>query len=92
MQTLFTLKNLKKILSLFTTKGKREVYPFDFLEQYCRVKMGLLIKIVFISKTLTSLQIKVHEVYVKPLKPREIMLTIKESDDESEQDESQLKP
>ena len=48
---LFTLKKkANKILSLFTTKGKQKVNPFDFLEQYCRVKMALLIEIIFISK------------------------------------------
>ena len=49
---LSTLKKKKtnKILSLFTTKGKQKVNPFDFLEQYCRVKMALLIEIIFISK------------------------------------------
>lgn len=46
--TQFTLKN--KILSLFTTKGKQKVDPFDFLEQYCQVKMALLIESIFISK------------------------------------------
>ena len=46
--------------------------------------MALIIEGIFISKTVTSLQIKVH---VKPLKPREALLTIKESnDDESESD------
>ena len=34
------------------------------------------------SKTVTSLQIKVHECYVKPLKPRESLLTIEEEDEE----------
>ena len=31
---------------------------------------------------MTSLQIKVHECYVKPLKPRESLLTIEEEDEE----------
>ena len=49
--------------------------------------MALIIEGIFISKTVTSLQIKVHEVHLKPLKPREALLTIKESnDDESESD------
>lgn len=46
----------KKILSLFTTKGKQTVNPFDLFEQYCRVKMALIIEGIFISKTVTSLQ------------------------------------
>ena len=44
--------------------------------------MALIIEGIFISKTVTSLQIKVHECYVKPLKPRESLLTIEEEDDE----------
>ena len=44
--------------------------------------MALIIEGIFISKTVTSLQIKVHECYVKPLKPRESLLTIKEEDEE----------
>ena len=44
--------------------------------------MALIIEGIFISKTVTSLQIKVHECYVKPLKPRESLLTIEEEDEE----------
>ena len=60
----------KKILSLFSTKGEKEVNPFKYLNQYCNVKMAWIIEGIFLSKTVTSLQIKVHEVYIKPLKPR----------------------
>ena len=77
-QNLFTQKNLIiKILSLVSTKGNKSVDPFDYLNQYsCKVKMALIIESIFISKTVVSLHIKVHEVYVKPLKPRR---AIKES-------------
>ena len=44
--------------------------------------MALIIEGIFISKTVTSLQIKVHECFVKPLKPRESLLTIEEEDEE----------
>ena len=44
--------------------------------------MALIIEGIFISKTVTSLQIKVNECYVKPLKPRESLLTIEEEDEE----------
>ena len=64
----------KKILSLFKTKGKEKVDPFDYLNKYCRVKMALIIEGIFISKTVTFLHMKVHEVYIKPLKPREALL------------------
>ena len=42
----------------------------------------MIIEGIFISKTVTSLQIKVHECYIIPLKPRESLLTIEEEDEE----------
>ena len=69
-QNVFTLTKPIKILSLFRKKKKESVSPFDYLNQYCQVKMALVIEGIFMSKTVVSLQIKVHECYVKPLKPR----------------------
>ena len=46
--------------------------------------MALIIEGIFISKTVTSLQIKVHECYIKPLKPRESLLSIEEVNEVSE--------
>ena len=77
----------KKILSLFKTKGKKDLNPFKYIDQYCNVKMALIIEGIFISKTVTSLQIKVHECYVKPLKPRESLLTIEEEEEEEESEQ-----
>ena len=48
--------------------------------------MALIIEGIFISKTVTSLQIKVHECYVKPLKPRESLIKIEEEDSDSDSD------
>ena len=82
----------KKILSLFKGKGGRDLNPFKYINQYCNVKLALIIEGIFISKTVTSLQMKVHECYVKPLKPREALLTIEEenSDSDSEEKTNQL--
>ena len=77
----------KKVLSLFKTKGKKDLNPFKYIDQYCNVKMALIIEGIFISKTVTSLQIKVHECYVKPLKPRESLLRIEEEEEEEEDSE-----
>ena len=74
----------KKILSLFKGKGGKDLNPFKYINQYCNVKLALIIERIFISKTVTSLQIKVHECYVKPLKPRESLLTIDEEEEEEE--------
>ena len=65
---------------MFKTKGNKDLNPFKYIDQYCNVKMALIIEGIFITKTVTSLQIKVHECYVKPLKPRESLLTIEEEE------------
>ena len=75
----------KKILSLFKGKVSKNLNPFKYINQYCNVKMALIIEGIFISKTVTSLQIKVNECYVKPLKPREALLTIDEEESEGEE-------
>ena len=49
--------------------------------------MALVIEGIYMSKTVVSLQIKVHEAYIKPLKPRESLLTIKESGEERSEGE-----
>ena len=72
---------------MFKGKGGRDLNPFRYINQYCNVKLALIIEGIFISKTVTSLQIKVHECYVKPLKPREALLTIEEEDSDSDSEE-----
>ena len=41
----------KKILSLFKTKGNKDLNPFKYIDQYCNVKMALIIEGIFMSKT-----------------------------------------
>ena len=76
----------KKILSLFKGKGGKDLNPFKYINQYCNVKLALIIEGIFISETVTSLQVKVHECYVKPLKPRESLLIIDEEEEEEERE------
>ena len=64
----------KKIHSLFRTKGNNKVDPFEYKNQYYKVKMALIIESIYLSKNIVSLQIKAHEVFIKPLKPREALL------------------
>ena len=80
----------KKILSLFKGKGGKDLNPFKYINQYCNVKLALIIEGIFISKTVTSLQIKVHECYVKPLKPRESLITIEEEEEEEESEGEEI--
>ena len=46
----------------------------------------MIVEGIFISKTVTSLQIKVYECYVKPLKPRESLLTIEEENEDEDEE------
>ena len=75
-----------KILSLFKGKRGRDLNPFKYINQYCRVKLALIIEGIFISKTVTSLQIKVHECYIKDLEPRKSLLKIDEKNSDSDDD------
>ena len=77
---------------MFKGKGGSNLNPLKYLNQYCNVKLALIIEGIFISKTVTSLQIKVHECYIKELEPRKSLLTAieeksSESDIESDNEE-----
>ena len=61
------------------------------MNQYCKVKIALIIESIYLPKNIVSLQIKVHEAYIKPLKPRGALLSIKESDEEENEQESDIK-
>ena len=74
----------KKILSILRTKGNKSLNPFDYLNQYFNTKMAIIFESIYLAKNVISLQIKAHEVYIKPLKPRETILEIKESDHEDD--------
>lgn len=74
-------------MNIQTKKEKQR--KFDYLNQF---KIALIIESIYLSKNIVSLQIKAHEVFIKPLKPREALLSIKESDDdESDEEESEIK-
>ena len=76
----------KKILSLFKGKKGKDLNPFKYINQYCNVKLALIIEGIFINKTVTSLQIKVHECYVKELEPRKSLLKIEEKSNDIDSD------
>ena len=79
----------ESIVSLFRTKVDGvvdTVDPMIYFEQYCTVKMALIIESIYIGETFASIQVKVRECYVKPQKTFafEPLLTIDESDEETE--------
>ena len=63
-------KKLGKIYTLFHSRESDKLNPFDYLNQYCKVKMSLMIESIYIGDNTVSLQIKVNDVFVKPLKTR----------------------
>ena len=55
--------------------------------------MAIIFESIYLAKNIISLQIKAHEVYFKPLKPREAILEIEESDDDDDyESENKDKP
>ena len=70
-----------KILSLFNgSKGSLD--PIKYIDYNCRVKLALIFEGIFISNNVTSLQIKVHECYIRDLEPRKSLITITEESDD----------
>lgn len=52
--------------------------------------MAIIIESIYMSKNIVSLQIKAHEVFIKPLKPREALLSIQESDEEEDDEDKSV--
>ena len=77
-------KKADKIHTLFHSKGIDKVNPLDYLDQYCKVKMSLMIESIYISDKTVTLQIKVNDIFVKPLIERQVLVTLSPSDDEEE--------
>ena len=75
----------KKILSLFKGNKGKDLNPFKYIDQYFTVKLALVVEGIFMSKSVTSLQIKVHECRIKPLKPRESLLPFDDDDDDEDE-------
>ena len=73
----------KKFLSLFNGK-KGSLDPLKYIDYNCRVKLALVFEGIFISDTITSLQIKVHECYIRDLEPRKSLITVTEESDEDD--------
>ena len=51
--------------------------------------MAIIFESIYLGRKIVSLQIKAHEVYIKPLKPRESILKIKESDDDEDESDDE---
>ena len=72
---------------MFKTKGNKSINPFNYLNQYCRAKVALIFEGLYLSNNIVSLQIKIHEVYVKEIPQRKSLMTIEEEDEDEESKE-----
>ena len=77
-------KKTQKIHTLFHSKGVDKVNPFDYLDQYCKVKMSLMIESIYISDKTVTLQIKVNDIFVKPILERQVLVSPPSDDEEEE--------
>ena len=77
-------KKTQKIHTLFHSRGNDKLNPLDYLDQYCKAKMSLMIESIYISDKTVTLQIKVNDIFVKPLIERQVLVTLSPSDDEEE--------
>ena len=48
----------KKLLQIFRTKGKQNVNPFDYLNQYFSTKMEIIFESIYLAKNIISLHMK----------------------------------
>ncbi|PFX23308.1 hypothetical protein AWC38_SpisGene12151 [Stylophora pistillata] len=78
----------QRIHTLFHSKEKSKENPLDYLDQYIKVKMAILVDSIYISDNTVSAQLKLHDVFVRPLPQRMALVTI--SEDELEEDEDEL--
>ena len=77
-------KKVHKIHTLFHSRGNDKENPLDYLDQYCKVKMSLMIESIYIGDKTVTLQIKVNDIFVKPLAMARQVLVSPPSDDEDE--------
>ncbi|PFX21096.1 hypothetical protein AWC38_SpisGene14425 [Stylophora pistillata] len=66
----------QRIHTLFHSKEKSKENPLDFLDQYMKVKMAVIVDSIYISDDSVSVQLRLHDVYVKPLPQRQPMVTL----------------
>lgn len=80
----------QKIHTLFHSKEKSKENPLDYLDQYMKVKMAIVIDSIYISDDSVSVQLRLHDVYVKPLPQRLPMVTLS-PEEESEDSAGHLR-
>ncbi|PFX30083.1 hypothetical protein AWC38_SpisGene5138 [Stylophora pistillata] len=82
-------KRTQKIHTLFQSRENAKENPLDYLDQYCKVKMALIIESIYISDEAVTVQIKVNGIFVKPIPQRQPLVSLS-SDEEDEEEGPQF--
>ena len=64
IKTLYS-QNRKKFFTLFTEKGNKDPDPLDCIEEYCEVKMTLMIDQIRIKNKTVAILLKANDVLIK---------------------------
>ena len=75
-------KKTQKIYTIFHSRESNKENPLDYLDERCYVKMSLIIDSIYISDKTVTLQIKVNDIFVRPILERQVLVTLSPSDDE----------
>ncbi|PFX21389.1 hypothetical protein AWC38_SpisGene14141 [Stylophora pistillata] len=82
-------KKTQNIHTLFRSRENAKENPLDYHDQYCKVKMELIIDSIYISDEAVTVQIKVNDIFVKPLPQRQPLVSLS-SDEEDEEEGPQF--
>ena len=81
---------IKKFLTIFRVKGKKEVKPLDYKDKYFNTRMAIIFDSIYLGKTCISIQVKAHEVHILPFEERKSILEYKENDEDEEEDDVEV--
>ncbi|CAH3143217.1 unnamed protein product [Pocillopora meandrina] len=70
---IFSKKKTQKIYTIFHSKENNKENPLDYIDQYCKVKMSLIIDSIHIGDKTVTVQIKVNDIFIKPLVERQVL-------------------
>ena len=77
-------KKTQKIYTIFHSRESNKENPLDYLDERCYVKMALIIDSIYISDKTVTLQIKVNDIFVRPILDRQVLVTLSDDEDEEE--------
>ena len=83
-------KKAQKIHTILHSRESNKENPLDYCDEHCKVKMSLIIESIYISDKTVTLQIKVNDIFVKPILERQVLVTLSDDEDEENQREGYI--